>query len=403
MSKLKLSIMSATPEPPQALASALQEFEAQSGIQVQIQTLPWETAWAELVKVALYKTGPDVSEVGNTWIESFIAMDALRPFLDSETATMGGPDAFLPSSWKSGFTLGGRQMWAIPWMSDTRVIYYRRDLLQQAGIDEQTAFQTPEQLARTLQRLQESGVAIPWVMPTAQTLPTLHAVTSWVWGAGGHFTSADGKRVVFDEPKALAGMYAYFSLHRYLAPAARNLNDYQANALFREGKAAALLSGPWVLNSIQQQAAAAEVIEHLGTAFVPGVPYVGGSNFIIWKHSRRVREALELLHFLTSYQVQTTYVPQAGLLPARLEALALPPFTTEPPYQVISESLKKGRGIQAVYMWGLIEDGLTAMLNKLWKALFADPGLDLEQVVAEHMRTLAHSLNRTLFESYQET
>jgi len=233
-------------------------------------------------------------------------------------------------------------------------------------------------------------------MPTAQTLPTLHTLAPWVWGAGGHFLSADGRHARINEPEAQAGLHAYFSLHRYLAPAARRLDDSQANALFREGQAAAVISGQWLYNAVRHQQAAPEVIANLGVALAPGVPFVGGSNLVIWKHSPRARAAIELARFLTSYEVQTTFVPQADLLPARLDALAAPPFTSQGPYQVISASLKRGHGFQAAYMWGLLEDGLVAVLSQLWAELFDNPHLDLERVIAERLETLARSFDRTL-------
>jgi multiple sugar transport system substrate-binding protein len=400
MSELELSLMSGPPNPlgipPDALMSALEEFQARHGIRVQVRALSWDTAWAELVKVALYKTGSDISEVGSTWIDSFTTMDALRPFSLRETASLGGPSAFLPSSWKSGSMLGGQTTWAIPWVADARVIYYRRDLLKQAGIDERTAFETHEQLMHTLHRLQESGVATPWVMSTANERTVLHTVASWVWDAGGHFMSSDGRHTRFNEPEAQVGMYNCFSLHRYLSPDARNLNEAQANIMFRQGKAAATISGQWVLDAIRHQGATAEVTANLGVAFAPVVPFVGGSNLVIWKHSRHEREAMELARFLTSHQVQTSYVPQAGLLPARLDALATSPFTTDQPYQVISTSLKKGQGFQAAHMWGLIEDGLSATLSMLWTDIFNNPAGDLKQMIAERLEPLAQSFRRVL-------
>jgi len=45
----------------------LAEFEAKYHIQVKLRLLTWDAAWSELVKVALYNDGPDISEVGSTW------------------------------------------------------------------------------------------------------------------------------------------------------------------------------------------------------------------------------------------------------------------------------------------------------------------------------------------------
>jgi multiple sugar transport system substrate-binding protein len=399
MAELELSVMSSTPQPPPALVAALGEFEAQSGIHVRLRVLPWVTAWAELVKVTLYKTGPDVSEIGTTWVDSFSAMQVLRHFSRPEVESLGGPSVFLPSSWLSASIPGRRPVWAIPWLSDTRVIYYRRDWLQEAGIDEETAFQTHAQLVQTLQRLEQNGVTVPWTMPTSQELPTLHTLAPWVWGAGGRFMSADGRRTRFSAPEAQAGLRDYFSLHRHIAPDARSLNDSQSITLFRLGQAATTVSGHWLLNSIRRgQEAIPQVVANLGVARMPGVPFVGGSNLVVWEHCRLPQRALELVRFLTGQRVQTHYLPQTELLPARLDALDTPLFTDDSFYQVIGDSLRTGNGFRAPYMWGLIEDGMVATLSALWADVFADPGLDLAQVIDERMGLLSQSLNRTLLE-----
>ena len=396
MTELEFSLIAADPNPPEALLAALNDFEAQRKIHVRVRVFSWGTAWPELVKVALYKSGPDVSVIGTTWVDSFTSMSALRPFSRNEIAAMGGPSTFLPAAWASGSPPNRQQVWSIPWTADTRAIYYRRDLLRQAGVDEQTAFQSPEQLAQTLQRLQESGAPIPWLMPTAQTADALHTLASWVWGAGGHFTSDDGRYTRFNEPEARAGIGAYFGLRRYLVPAARNLTDHQADRMFCDGKAAAVVGGNGVLHSIRHQDAAPEVIADTGMALVPGIPFVGGSNLAIWEHSRRAKEALELVRFLSSRPVQADTVPQAGLLPVRLDVLNDPPFTTDPLYQVVSQSLKTGRGLRATYLWGLAESKLVAALSELWSDTFAAETPDQESIIANRLEPLARMLDRTL-------
>ena len=52
-----------------------------------------------------------------------------------ELNVLGGSAAFLPSSWQSSIVLGEKEVCAVPWLADTRLIYYRRDLLDKAGVD----------------------------------------------------------------------------------------------------------------------------------------------------------------------------------------------------------------------------------------------------------------------------
>jgi len=67
----------------------LAEFEARHHIHVQLRLLDWDTAWSELVKVGLYNEGPDISELGNTWLGDIAAMNALHAFEPDEIALLG--------------------------------------------------------------------------------------------------------------------------------------------------------------------------------------------------------------------------------------------------------------------------------------------------------------------------
>jgi multiple sugar transport system substrate-binding protein len=399
MAKVKFSFMSEDPNLTEVWTSALANFEVQQRHNVEAHTTSWDDAWDELVKIAVHRAGPDVSEIGTTWTASFSSMEALRPFNEREVRSLGGSQAFLRSAWQTGSMQDawGRQvMWAIPWITDTHVIYYRRDLLKRAGVDEESGFQTSEQLLDTIHRLQKSGGTIPWAMSTVAATLTLHTLASWVWGAGGHFVSPDGKRTRFSEPEARAGMYNYFRLHRYIPPAARNLDDSQAGELFRRGEAAATISGHWLLNAVHRRDANPEVAANLGIALSPGIPFVGGSNLVIWKHCIQTKAAVGLVRLLTGREAQAEHARQAGVLPARTEVLDMPPFTTNPHYRIIGKSLRAGRGFHAAYMWGLVEEKLINALGELWTDIFAAPDPDLENAIASKMEPLAQQLDHTL-------
>jgi len=119
-------------------------------------------------------------------------------------------------------------------------------------------------------------------------------------------------------------------------------------------------------------------------------------SLVIWEYSRHPKEALKLVRFLTDYEFQAMYLRQAGYLPARQQALNSPPFSTDPHYHLLGQSLQTGRGFTAAYMWGLVEDRLTTAISELWQQVFADPHVDLPGAVADKLRPLAERLDRTL-------
>jgi multiple sugar transport system substrate-binding protein len=374
------------------IRALLDQFEAEQHMHVRLRLLDWDSAWSDLIKVALYGDGPDISEIGSTWLGDLVAMNAIRAFDDAEISALGKASAFLPSAWQSVRLIGQPEVWAIPWVAGARLLFFRRNLLQGAGVDEQTAFRGAEEFDQTLNRLQARGVAVPWTVPTGLTHTTLHNAASWVWGAGGDFVSADGKRTLFGEPETCAGLRAYFALGRYLAPSVRGLNALEPDAQFLQNEDTALtMSGAWLFGQ-----ASSELRVRMGIGLPPGPSFVGGSHLVIWKHTPKHQAALELIRFLTRPQAQIAHSQNIGLLPARLDALAAAPFSANPVWSSAIVGLKTGRSFPATRHWGLMEDRLTTALGKLWAEALADPDLDLDRAIAKRLEPLAKRLDLVL-------
>jgi multiple sugar transport system substrate-binding protein len=393
MTELEFSIMRRGDDPVGDLQPLLDRFEAETRVKVRVTVLRWRDGWAEMVKTALYGHGPDVSEIGTTWIGNLIAMNALRPFELPELYKLGGEKVFLPASWQSGRVPDDAIVYAVPWLADTRLIYYHRSALEQAGLEAGTAFDSPAQLSSTLQRLQDSGRA-PWVMCTATPRRLLQEAASWVWSAGGDFVSADGKRILFDQPEALAGLKAYFELGRYLGPEARRLDGGQADDLFVQQQVASMLNMP--IAYLLQRRLYPDVVKEWGVAPVMGTPFVGGSNLVIWKHSRQEQNALKLLRWLTTPEAQNTYNMFSGLLPVRVESLTAPAFANDPDLARIAQGLRQGRSFPAIRLWGLIESKLADALGQIWTESVDSPAPEIDALLDKHLALAARSLNKTL-------
>src|SRR5512143_1870538 len=100
----------------------LNEFEAKYHIHVKVRLSAWDTAWSELVKVALYNDGPDLSEVGSTWLGDLISMSALHAFEAEEINQLGKAGHFLPAAWQGCQLFDQPEVWAIPWLVGARFV-----------------------------------------------------------------------------------------------------------------------------------------------------------------------------------------------------------------------------------------------------------------------------------------
>jgi multiple sugar transport system substrate-binding protein len=284
----------------------------------------------------------------------------------------------------------------MPLLTDTRVIFYRRSWLAEAGVKEDAAFKTSASLIDTLERLQAAGFDIPWALPT-RGLDTVYNSTSWVWAAGGSFRTRDGRQLRLQEQKAQAGLREYFELHRFLSPQARALDTVGVDALFREGKIAAALSGPWLLRLLELDGT---ILSDIGVAPVPGIPFIGGTHLIIWRHTRKEHEIVRLMQYLTSPQVQRRFIERPLLLPSRIDILDDKPFVDDPRYRIFAESLRAGRVLTISYRWAAVEQRLERMMTQLWADLADDPDLDLEAEIASRIAEMSEHLEKTVLASW---
>lgn len=371
----------------------LQKFEQQNGIHVRLDVIPYSSLrWSSLVEAALYHSGPDISEVGNTWVGDLIRMDALRPFKPAEVDLITSGRHYFDAVWKGRIRENqvDKTIYSIPWGSDARAIFYRRDLLENADIDEKTAFKDFAHLEKTLSALTKKGDHLSLALPTKRTNITLHCIASWIWGAGGDFLSPEGTDLAFDQPKALEGCKAYYRLKRYLGPQARNLEEYESDDAFDNGKAAVLLSGFWIpTNNLS-----AEVRNNLGAALIPGIPFVGGGDIVIWKHSWHEESTLKLIQFFQTEEAAKLLYPWFGL-PVSEDGWSDPPFDSEI-YQVFRTAIQEGRSFPTVRLWGLVEKRLTEILADIWAEVLKDPDIDSDPIVEAHLNGLARRLQLTL-------
>lgn len=394
MIRLNLSICGNLNQDTSILRKLLEKFQDSSPAltQVDVQSIPWEVYRQELTTMVVHNRVGNVSQVGAPVASDMMAMNALRPFAPQEVEQMGGKAAFVPVAWQSTQQISDKQVWSIPWMADSRVFFYWRDLIEQAKIDEETAFQNPQNLIETVRRIQSGGVSRPWGITAGHKHSAIHTVVSWVWASGGDFISEDGTKALFLEPEALAGLKAYFNMIQFMAPESLRA-DYPANNQLFVNRQSAIILGngetaTYIVNNIP-----AEMRSRLGVALPFGVPLVGGSSLVVWASSRYEQAAVRLVQFLAGRTAQAAYPISLDYLPVRLDVLNEPPYTTDPILKGLSEALRQGRAFPITKLSGLLEEHLGNALVNTWARLFADPAADLENLIMSNLTPVVRHYN----------
>jgi multiple sugar transport system substrate-binding protein len=403
MTSLEFSLIPDSDADLAVMRELMGEFRQESGVEVVLKPLEWNTAWQELMVAALQGRGADISHVGSTWVSSLTAMNSLYAFRRDFLRRIGGGGAFLAPNWSTSGLEGEDNTWSLPWTTYAYAIVYRRDLLQEAGIKEAAAFDTPAHLANTLAKLTETaGVDLPWTMPLVDAPSTdyLHIAASWVWASGGDFMDAAGKKVSFDQPSAASGFIHFIDAQRRnsaqgsLYDGATPMNDFLA------GKAAAALTDLRTVNTAHLTATDRTMIDKMGVATVLNTPWCGGGNLVLWRHvqgeHRRLQAALDLVEFLLRDTTLTKLSRLTYTLPARKSSLAqlFPPDHIVSP--VITRIETSGRGYRPLSLWHRVEIQLAEFLNPFVNEVLANPDADIAKEFNARLAQLAKRLNLAL-------
>ncbi len=378
----------------------LEDFRKQTGIEVKLTRMQWSNAWQELINISTHGQGADISHVGSTWVSSLVSMNALRPIPPHVITKIGGEESFVHSAWESVTMEEDRHAWGIPLSAYTYAVAYRKDLLQKAGLNGATAFATPYAFEETVCRLEElKSVEHPWLMPYVPYPfnDFAHTAASWVWSSGGQLIDNRGKQVLFDSPATLAGLKAYFKL-LYRLPKIDYLGADQCMQKLMEGKAATVLTDTReILKRVREDTPESR---NIGTASLMSIPWSGGNNLVIWRHTYgypdRLEAAFKLAEFLTSKSTMLEVGRRAQILPARVDALDELILPDHPLRPVMIQLVSSARTYRTIPLWRRIENQFGQELSMVAKTVLEDKHADLDKVLTESMQSLTQRLNLTL-------
>jgi multiple sugar transport system substrate-binding protein len=296
--------------------------QANPDVRVRVQQIPWSAAREKLITALVARTMPDVFQLGSTWLAEFVTLGALEP-LDERLAASGAapPDDFFAGV-RAANDLGGR-VYGVPWYVDTRVLFYRADLLARAGVTAppRTWDAWVDALARVRREAGPDAYAILLPLMEWET-PVILALQR-----GATLLDDDALHARFTSPAFASAFAFYLSLfERGLAPrggVAAAANLYQG---FAEGLFSFVVTGPWNLAQFRDRLPAA-LAQAWATAPMPspdeswpGTSLAGGASLALWSGSPRKDAAWRLVAYLAEPAQQAALHRMSGNLPARRSA-----------------------------------------------------------------------------------
>jgi multiple sugar transport system substrate-binding protein len=344
----------------------LAEFEHENpGIRVDLQTLPWTGAHQKLLTAFAGGSTPDVCQLGNTWIAELTTLGALMP-LESmiEASGVVKPQDYFPGIWETNRVDG--RLYGVPWYVDTRLLFYRRDLLAQAGFDH-----PPRDWAEWSRQLAAIKAMVgPERYAVLLPLNEFEQLLSLGLQQGEPLLRAGGRYGNFESPGFKKALRFYVDMFRLgWAPLKANTQISNVWAEFGRGFYSFYLSGPWNIAEFKARMPAdrqdAWTTAPLPGPDGPGASLAGGSSLVIFEASSHKRAAWQLIEYLSRPDVQHRFYLLVGDMPPRRTTWDNGNLAEDPYARAFREQLERVKPTPNVPEWERIATQLALVGEQL--------------------------------------
>lgn len=356
----------------------LADFErSHPGIRIDVQQLPWTAAQEKLLTSFAGDVTPDLCQLGNTWIAQFAALGALAPLQDraARPGTVQGGDYF-GGIWASNRI--GDSLYGIPWYVDTRLIFYRRDLLAKAGFGHAPAdWNEWMRMMAVLKRKSPDNYGV--LLPLNEFEPLLALALQQdtpLLRDGGRYGN-------FRSPAFRRTLQFYLDVFRQgLAPRVTATQISNVWDEFGKGYFSFYISGPWNIGEFKRRLPAYKQDSWMTAPLPgpngPGASSAGGSSLVVFEHSKHKNEAWQVIEYLSQPAVQLRFYAMTGNLPPRRSAWADERLAHDPYAAAFRDQLERAKSPPKVPEW----ERIATEMRLVTEALVAGQ-LTVDQAVTE--------------------
>lgn len=305
------------------------------GVKIKITDLTWANGHDKLVISFAAKRPPDIMELGSDWVAEFSSNGLLAEF-ESE----------LPENYVSPAKWDGR-LYALPWLLDTRIMYFNLDLLRKAGVAIPTDW---VELLSACGKIDRSDDDIfGFGCNSAEKHRLYKKFLPFLWSNGGQVISEDGRRSELGSEPAIKALEFYLQLCDCgLIESQRRLEEY-----FCEGKIGFVVSGGWLLRRLRTNPPEFEF--KLVPFFTPsgqiGQSFFGGEYLAVYAGSKKADIARKFAEFLIAKANSQKLCDAAGF--------GFPPYPdldiSDPEKAVLAQQLVFSRSTPPAPLWVDIE------------------------------------------------
>lgn len=312
------------------------------GWKVNYQVQQWNGIVDKLTTALASNTPPDVIEMGNTQAITFEAAGALmdltsqRQALGGGTANSGDGQLFVDSL--NSASVYQDKLFAVPFYAGDRVLIYRKDLFQAAGIDP-TTITSKDKLIAAAQTLQSKNASVKDFSGFYVAGQNWYMLLQMIWDRGGTLaTESNGQWTAnLESAQSVQGIQDYVDYYKAGSTGPKDNDEMNPPeyTLFSQGKVGMFVGNGWEIGSAVDPKGVVKSADQVGVMAIPSatdgktVPvFLGGSVLGIAAKSQNQAQALDWIKELTSDQGQQLLISN-GWIPSLKSAAANIPDTPE--------------------------------------------------------------------------
>ncbi len=330
-----LNLLLPAPDAP-PLQKMIENFEAKNpGIRINIIEGPNSTNLIEDLYTSSFLLGDSPYDLVNMdviWTPKFAAAGWLLDL--SDRVKSQELEAFLDKDIEAGFYEGN--LYRLPIRSDVGMLYYREDLLKEAGFEPPETFQDLIKISKALQ--QEGTINWGYVWQGRQYEGAVAMFVEVLEGFGGFWVNPNTLEVGVDRPEALNAIeFLRTTIKEGISPpGVTTYHEEDTRRFFHNGQAAFLRSWPYVWTIANQKGSPIEgKIAIKPMVHAPNQnsgACLGGWGLGIAKSSRHPEEAWKVIQYFTSQDAQREFILQEGYVPSRIELFTDPEIVAKYPH-----------------------------------------------------------------------
>lgn len=318
--------------------------EANPDASVKVTVIPFDAAYNKISTAIAGGQTPDVTTVGTTWLPGFAATGALDP----TPTDLIDQSAFFEGAWATTEVDG--TSYGVPWYTETRLIYYRKDLAEKAGVTPEEGWSQDD--LKAFARAMQDRAGAKWgisLQPGGQGSWQTYLPFAWQRGA----ELVDGEKFTFNtQPMREALEYYASFFEEGISPTA--LGEGGLETGFINGDIGAFVSGPWHMGILRDQGGP-EFEDRWALAPMPteesGTSFTGGGDLVVFKDSANRDTAWKFVDFLTQPEQQQKLYELVGSLPAVQSTWETGELSTDPLLAAFGEQLQDAKSSPAIETW----------------------------------------------------